>query len=67
MCLDADGFNVHFGVVVDEWVQVGGDRTDVEERVTEECRPFASNVDILNEIRTSVCLEPDIALLLLGT
>ena len=31
LCLDADGFNVHLGGVVEEWVDVGGDPKDVEE------------------------------------
>ena len=67
MCLDADGFNVHFGGVVEEWVEVVGDRKDVEEGVAEECRLFASDVDILNEIGTRVRLETDISPLPLGT
>ena len=30
LCLNADGFNVHLGGVVEEWVEVGGDPEDVE-------------------------------------
>ena len=67
MCLDADGFNLHLGGVVEEWVEVGGDRKDVEEGVAEECWLFASDVDILNEIGTRVSLETDISPSALGT
>ena len=67
MSLDADGFNVDFGGVVEEWVEVGGDCKDVEEGVAEECRHFASNVDILNEIGTRVRLEREISPWPLGT
>ena len=61
LCLDGDGFNVHFGGVVEQWVEVGGDRKDVQEEVAEECWLFASDVDILNEIGTSGRLEMDIS------
>ena len=67
LCLDADGFNVHFGGVVEEWVEVGGDRKDIEEGVAEECRHFASDVDILDKIGTRVRLETDISPSPLGT
>ena len=67
MCPDADGFNLHFGGVVEEWVEVCGDLKDVEEGVAEECRLLASDVDILNEIGTSVRLLMDISSLPLGT
>ena len=67
LCLDADGFHVHFGGIVEEWVEVGGDRKDVEEGVLEECRLFASDVYILNEIGTRVRLETDISPSPLGT
>ena len=67
MCLDADGFNVNFAGVVEEWVEVGGDRKDIEEGVAEECRLFAGDVDILNEIGTRVSLERDISPSPLGT
>ena len=67
LCLDADGFNVHFGAVFEEGVEVGGDRKDIEEGVAEECRHFATDVDILNEIGTRIRLERDISPSPLGT
>ena len=67
MCPDADGINLHFGGVVEEWEEVGGDRKDVGEGIAEECRLLASEIDILNEIGTSVRLLMDISPLPLGT
>ena len=67
LCLDADGFNVHFDGVVEKWVEVGGDCKDVEEGVAEECWLFASDVDILNKIDTRVRLETDISPSPIGT